>query len=740
MSDYEYLITLNDNSEQVHVKNQQVPNYSNYEYVFSSNEEEELVYVPSDQLSTHEDDFEDDRFSITPFVGDEFQAKKQSERVFNFKWLDIVAFKPWLLIDPKNRNIVRCSFCNRSYSARFNVLKDHCLSTKHLRNCPTLPVPKEEDFDIPSNDKSSHVLERSRAELKMVAMAAFLNIPLNNISEMSDCISEIKHNDPNDIFHSLRLSTTRSKCLTKHILGDITKQTLAQKLRSQPFTICVDESTDVSKDKLLAIEVRFFDFEDLKVKTFFWDLYPVFEKNIKASATAERLFQCINLSFSSYNVPLNNIHAISMDGCSTMTGRTRGVKALLEAVIPNVISIRCPAHITHLVAKHAVERLPKNLLSFIKNVNAMLKSSNKLKDFASLQNYMDVIPHKILAYKEVRWLSLENTVFRLLEQWDVIFSFSRDLHLEKDFSGTKVYLEMFNTDLKCYFRVIERLTGELNRLNLLLQREDVVLHVLSHSIEKCFRNILSIICNSTLTDNEQWYNIDIFNPNYYLPFNEFVISDDISISIQEKGETMMPFLKSVFNCVLSALYHFQNYFINDFNLELIQCISCLRPENATSSVWRDSHPNIFTNLMQECNWFHTDDDFFTSVQNQWDNIVNFQFKIESEEDVVNFWGHMFNIVDQDGNCLFNDVATFSLYILATPHSNVFPERRFSDMNNRKTKTTNRLSVETLNSRIMTAQVKKLFNTTEFEPTKEMLETAARGRFYDNKYKELLYID
>ncbi|KAL7294957.1 hypothetical protein TKK_0011668 [Trichogramma kaykai] len=355
MSDYEYLITLNDNSEQVHVKNQQVPDYSNYEYVFSSNEEEELVYVPSDQLSTHEDDFEDDRFSITPFVGDEFQAKKQSERVFNFKWLDIVAFKPWLLIDPKNRNIVRCSFCNRSYSARFNVLKDHCLSTKHLRNCPTLPVPKEEDFDIPSNDKSSHVLERSRAELKMVAMAAFLNIPLNNISEMSDC---------------------------------------------------VNESTDVSKDKLLAIEVRFFDFEDLK----------------------------------------------------------------------------------------------------------------------------------------------------------------------------------------------------------------------------------------------------------------------------------------------------------------------------------------------ECNWFHTDDDFFTSVQNQWDNIVNFQFKIESEEDVVNFWGHMFNIVDQDGNCLFNDVATFSLYILATPHSNVFPERRFSDMNNRKTKTTNRLSVETLNSRIMTAQVKKLFNTTEFEPTKEMLETAARGRFYDNKYKEPLYID
>ncbi|KAL7294535.1 hypothetical protein TKK_0012063 [Trichogramma kaykai] len=179
-------------------------------------------------------------------------------------------------------------------------------------------------------------------------MTASLNIPLNDTAAVARCFSEIKKNDPEDILHSLKLSTTKVKCLSNNVLGDMTKKILAQKLKSQPFTICIDESKSITKEKVLSIEVRFFDFEQFKVETYFWDLYPTFVKGQEALVSAERLFQCVKESFRNYEVPLENIYALSVDGCNTVTGHSGGIKALMESVIPNLITIRCPAHITRL--------------------------------------------------------------------------------------------------------------------------------------------------------------------------------------------------------------------------------------------------------------------------------------------------------------------------------------------------------------------------------------------------------
>ncbi|KAL7307842.1 hypothetical protein TKK_0000162 [Trichogramma kaykai] len=168
------------------------------------------------------------------------------------------------------------------------------------------------------------------------------------------------------------------------------------------------------------------------------------------------------------------------------------------------------------------------------------------------------------------------------------------------------------------------------------------------------------------------------------------------MEVHQTDQSMTTFFKHVFNCIMSTAYHFKHYFLEDFNIELIKSMACLQPKNATSQEY-----------------------------------IHYKFQIESD-DVINFWAYISSMKNEASDGKFEKVATFALYVLAIPHGNMFPEH----MNDRKTKTTNRLSMDTLNGRIMTAQAVKLFKTSSFEPMEEMKKKAARGRFHNYKYREL----
>uniref|UniRef100_A0ABD2WQ06 DNA replication licensing factor MCM3 n=1 Tax=Trichogramma kaykai TaxID=54128 RepID=A0ABD2WQ06_9HYME len=60
---------------------------------------------------------------------------------------------------------------------------------------------------------------------------------------------------------------------------------------------------------------------------------------------------------------------------------------------------------------------------------------------------------------------------------------------------------------------------------------------------------------------------------------------------------------------------------------------------------------------------------------------------------------------------------------------------FSEMNNRKTKLKNKMSIDTMNAAIHTGQLVKMSGD-DYEPSQDVIEQVARGRFYDNKYKDV----
>lgn len=79
------------------------------------------------------------------------------------------------------------------------------------------------------------------------------------------------------------------------------KSYLAEKLKTEKFSAMSDESTDVSTHKASCIIFRYYDIEENKIVSKFWDLCKIFssddEKTAEEGATGENLFNILMKSF-----------------------------------------------------------------------------------------------------------------------------------------------------------------------------------------------------------------------------------------------------------------------------------------------------------------------------------------------------------------------------------------------------------------------------------------------------------
>ena len=250
-------------------------------------------------------------------------------------------------------------------------------------------------------------------------------------------------------------------------------------------------------------------------------MIKVVEDGKQAKATAERLFNCLVSTFEEYDVPLENIFACCFDGSSTMTGRKTGLKAKLEAAIPGIICVRCPAHSTHLCVMHALHEIPNKIMTLFNNINAMLKSSNRVHDFTEVQRELGLPEHKILKLCMTRWLSLEKVSARYVEQYPALLKFATKLAADNDQIALEVLSVLEDQDTKCYFLLFQKVLSQLNALNRVLQRKDVVIHKIKLVIENRYKNIMSCVLNRFYVLETPAADIDLLDSDNYLAYEDF---------------------------------------------------------------------------------------------------------------------------------------------------------------------------------------------------------------------------
>lgn len=143
--------------------------------------------------------------------------------------------------------------------------------------------------------------------------------------------------------------------IVKHVLGEHIANEIKEDLQSTPFSVLVDESTDVSNKQLMCILVRHIKNGQLQFQ--FLD----FTMTEAGGATAENLNLQFKKCLKKYNIPVSNIVGLGSDNANVMVGKNESFMTHLLKENPEVVVFRCSCHTTHLIASSACDELPQQI-------------------------------------------------------------------------------------------------------------------------------------------------------------------------------------------------------------------------------------------------------------------------------------------------------------------------------------------------------------------------------------------
>ena len=123
-------------------------------------------------------------------------------------------------------------------------------------------------------------------------------------------------------------------------------------------------------------------------------------------------------------IPWNNCIGFGCDNASVMVGIYTSVNTHIKKQNPNAHIIGCPCHLIHIATKQLHVDIEEALVDIFFYLH---KSSKRNKEFRAFQVACGTKLHKIIKHGSTRWLSLQNCIDRLIEQWEPLQTF---LHLK----------------------------------------------------------------------------------------------------------------------------------------------------------------------------------------------------------------------------------------------------------------------------------------------------------------------
>ncbi|CAG5001997.1 unnamed protein product [Parnassius apollo] len=437
--------------------------------------------------------------------------RKRYKQKFREEWLLNKEYSDWLRKDNRDLSKAVCNVCNTSFSAEISVIKHHKEGTKHVNNlkrCSASTSKKQQSIvsvfkSMPTNEKQ--LVKTS--EIKLAAFVAEHKVSHNVMNHLADLLPKLFPDS--QIAKDIRLKRTKVQAVINNCIGETEKENLISDLKSQMFSILIDESTDIAVVKTVAVVVRYFDPMIGKVITRFWNLIQLFdEKTTDHVANAEKLFNTVIGSFQKYEIPTENIIGFGSDGCNTMMGCNNSVSSRFRQRCPGIIVIKCICHSLHLCASDACKELPLNCEKMARNIYNYFKSSSKrqseLKEF---QYFAEADVHKILRPAQTRWLSLNAVVQRILEQWDVLRLYFNSKWLEES-ECHDIHACLNDPIIKAYYYFLAWMLPKFTTLNSCFQSESILITKLHGKMTAFYKELLLLVLHRNYVNSAPIETID----------------------------------------------------------------------------------------------------------------------------------------------------------------------------------------------------------------------------------------
>lgn len=424
--------------------------------------------------------------------------RKRYKQKFRDEWLLNKEYCDWLRKDNRDLLKATCNVCNVSFSAEISVIKRHQNGNKHINNlkrCSASTSKKQQS--IVSAFKSTPTTEKQlvkTSEIKLAAFVAEHKISHNVMDHLADLLPKLCPDS--QIAKDIRLKRTKVQVVINNCIGKTEKENLISDLKSQKFSMLIDESTDIAVVKTIAVVVRYYDPMNKKVISRFWDLIQLFDQQTTDHvANAKKLYNTVIDSFKKFDIPMENIIGFGSDGCNAMMGRNNSVSSRFRQDFPGIIVIKCICHSLHLCASDACKELPLNCEKLARNIYNFFKSSSKRQsEFKEFQHFAEVDVHKILRPAQTRWLSLNAVVQRILEQWDALRLYFDSKWLE-DSECHDIHSCLNDPIIKAYYYFLAWMLPKFTKLNSYFQSESVLITKLDEKMTAFYKELLLLVLN-----------------------------------------------------------------------------------------------------------------------------------------------------------------------------------------------------------------------------------------------------
>ena len=479
-----------------------------------------------------------------------------------------------------------------------------------------------------------------------------------------------------------------SKCIGAEI-----KSQILNKLREVPFAILTDVGSDYYGTSYLSVCVRFLGKEDLDKPT--TQLFSIIE--VGEDASGESLFEKIqDCLLMDDELIINNCMAVVTDQASSMIGPYKGLSTRIQENYPHVANFNDLSHIYNLICKYAVTVFPENIITGIKRINAHFKRSPQKKSILKriqLSRGRSIFLN-VISYTQVRWLSLVESVERIIDIWT-------DLKLYFDEFGDSEEKKFFSLQNEAYLRMLLILLDQLTFYNKIFQGTDLTYEKVLDSIQDSFR----VFCNFILKEGYKQKEFEeLINLNWQkdqgiegitLNEAEFLIlwnrkyPDMTDLLNKLNLQTKRTLIKTAQEFIYRVIFEMKDRL--PFNNEIINEMQVVFLKEFKASSWeflRDKFSNIIKPEEKRA---------FTSELNRME--VGFarirkEFR-ESDQNITKTWLNL--------SIQYPYMSKLARATLILPYSTVSVERIFAQIPDIKTPKRSRMTVENLEACLLINQ-------------------------------------
>ncbi|KAG5870686.1 hypothetical protein JTB14_003884 [Gonioctena quinquepunctata] len=281
----------------------------------------------------------------------------------------------------------------------------------------------------------------------------------------------------------------------------------------------MDETTDVGAIKQCAFAIIFLDL-DCVVKTRFLDMVAT-DKGDAAS-----LYNCLRSTLAKHKIPFENMVGFSSDTTNVMVGKHNSIFSNLKRDLSEILCVRCSCHMIHLASSTACLQFPRSVEDVVRNIGAHFsRSYSRQCKFIEFQQFFRLDIHKILMPSNTRWLSSEQCVKRILEQYDPLSAYFRLALLEDPSKTTETIVKTLeNKYTLIYLQFMSYILEILNDFNKLFQTEAPLLYKLKPETIR----LLKTLCHNFLDiayviEEQNIFNINHTNPDKFVPLKKMYL-------------------------------------------------------------------------------------------------------------------------------------------------------------------------------------------------------------------------